>query len=220
MAVNRYFERLEAHNEQKLFDSLVREDIQISGFDITYIHRTDFEIDDILNEAKASRFKDSLVIEASISENIQGWGGDFSLINQFGLNIDNTGSILIAQSRWNEEMEKRKLQGLKTWERPMEGDLIYFGYGYGTFTNNLFQINHVDYSDANWQHGRAFLYRCKVSSFTPNHNEVIEALPTSDFEDMLNSIKDIEVETSQNEEIVNHGNTLIEFDENNVFGNV
>ena len=91
MAVNPFFDRLEAHNEQALFSDLVDEDIQISGFDITYIHRSEFAVDEIFTEAKASKFKDSFVIEASISDNVTGWQGTNEFMNQFGLNIDNTG---------------------------------------------------------------------------------------------------------------------------------
>ena len=62
MAVNPYFNHIEQTNEQGLFDSLVIEDIQMSGFDFSYIHRSEYEVDDIFIEAKASKFKDSFII--------------------------------------------------------------------------------------------------------------------------------------------------------------
>ena len=221
MAVNPFFDRLEAHNEQALFSDLVDEDIQISGFDITYIHRSEFAVDEIFTEAKASKFKDSFVIEASISDNVTGWQGTNEFMNQFGLNIDNTGSIKISQRRWQEAQAERASQGLKVLERPLEGDLVYFGYGHATFTNNLFIINHVDFADTNWQHGRAFLYRLQVTNYTPNYNEKIETSVFDSIPELTEQFAAMDYYNdlaTQNQEVQDKADTLVKFDEKNPFG--
>lgn len=219
MAVNPYFNHIEQTNEQGLFDSLVIEDIQMSGFDFSYIHRSEYEVDDIFIEAKASKFKDSFIIEGSISENITGWGGESEIMNQFGLQIDNTGSILVSQTRWKEVMQQREADNLKVFERPLEGDLIYFGYGHSKFTNNLFIITHVDFGDANWQFGRAFCYRMKVKNYTPNHNEKIE-VSVYDIEQQFNDLFEASSKAEQNDSIQTNSDTLVVFNEKNPFGDV
>jgi hypothetical protein len=147
MAVSRYFNHLEEHGEINLFDSLVQESIQISGYDVSYIKRTDFEIDPVLYEPKASVFEHGFRIEANIPDNLMNWEGQGTTMNQFGITIQNQGNILFSKTRWEQIQKERAEQGLWTIDRPYEGDLIYFGYGYKKYNNTLFIINQVDFSD-------------------------------------------------------------------------
>ena len=102
MAVSRYFNHLEEHGEINLFDSLVQESIQISGYDVSYIKRTDFEIDPVLYEPKASVFEHGFRIEANIPDNLMNWEGQGTTMNQFGITIQNQGNILFSKTRWEQ----------------------------------------------------------------------------------------------------------------------
>lgn len=80
----------------------------------------------------------------------------------------------MSKTRWEAIMDERKLQQRSTLTRPMEGDLLYFGYGRNRFTNTLFQINKVDFSDVNWQMGRNFVYRLQCTLYTPTQDDKVE----------------------------------------------
>ena len=217
MAVSRYFNHLEEHGEINLFDSLVQESIQISGYDVSYIKRTDFEIDPVLYEPKASVFEHGFRIEANIPDNLMNWEGQGTTMNQFGITIQNQGNILFSKTRWEQIQKERAEQGLWTIDRPYEGDLIYFGYGYKKYNNALFIINQVDFSDMSWQLGRNFVYRCLCSLYSPSHNEKILS---SEF-DLTNQVDDaIQAEEviRQNDNVDVIGKTLQEFSEKHPFG--
>lgn len=217
MAVSRYFNHLEEHGEINLFDSLVQESIQISGYDVSYIKRTDFEIDPVLYEPKASVFEHGFRIEANIPDNLMNWEGQGTTMNQFGITIQNQGNILFSKTRWEQIQKERAEQGLWTIDRPYEGDLIYFGYGYKKYNNTLFIINQVDFSDMSWQLGRNFVYRCLCSLYSPSHNEKILS---SEF-DLTNQVDDAiraEDVTRQNDNVDVIGKTLQEFSEKHPFG--
>ena len=217
MAVSRYFNHLEEHGEINLFDSLVQESIQISGYDISYIKRTDFEIDPVLYEPKASVFEHGFRIEANIPDNLMNWEGQGTTMNQFGITIQNQGNILFSKTRWEQIQKERAEQGLWTIDRPYEGDLIYFGYGHKKYTNTLFIINQVDFSDMSWQMGRNFVYRCLCSLYSASHNEMVMVDEFNLTKQVDDAIKSEEV-IRQNDNIDVIGKTLQEFSERHPFG--
>lgn len=217
MAVSPYFNHLEEQGEIALYDNLVRESIQISGYDISYIRRTDFEIDPVLYEPKASVFEHGFRIEANIPDNLMNWEGQGATMNQFGITIQNQGNILFSRSRWAEIMEQRKRDGLWTIDRPYEGDLIYFGYGHKKYSNTLFMINQVDFSDVSWQMGRNFVYRCLCSLYSPSHNELVNVREYELDEQISDAIKSEEV-IRQNDNIDTIADTLQAFTEKHPFG--
>ena len=217
MAVSRYFNHLEEHGEINLFDSLVQESIQISGYDVSYIKRTDFEIDPVLYEPKASVFEHGFRIEANIPDNLMNWEGQGTTMNQFGITIQNQGNILFSKTRWEQIQKERAEQGLWTIDRPYEGDLIYFGYGHKKYTNTLFIINQVDFSDMSWQMGRNFVYRCLCSLYSPSHNEMVMVDEFSLTKQVGDAIESEEV-IRQNDNIDVIGKTLQEFSEKHPFG--
>lgn len=217
MAVSPYFNHLEEQGEIALYDNLVRESIQISGYDISYIRRTDFEIDPVLYEPKASVFEHGFRIEANIPDNLMNWEGQGATMNQFGITIQNQGNILFSRSRWAEIMDTRKRDGQWTIDRPYEGDLIYFGYGHKKYSNTLFLINQVDFSDVSWQMGRNFVFRCLCSLYSPSHNELVNVREYELVEQISDAIKSEEV-IRQNDNIDTIADTLQAFTEKHPFG--
>lgn len=218
MTVSKYFNHLEHDGEIELYDSIVQESIQISGFDILYIKR-DCDIDPILHEARNSAYKqeNSWTIEANIPENLMGWQGESLMMSQFGIQVELSGSILISKTRWDEIMAERQAAGLSYQERPFEGDLIYFGYGHKKFTNTLFQVNKVDFSDANWQHGRTFVYRMRCTLYKPTSDDAL-TVSEFDIDKQIEGIMDIEDLIKQNTPLEDSGDEIKTFDETNPFG--
>ena len=173
MATNKYFDHLEQQGEHMLFNDLSVESIQISGFDIVYIPRESIDFDPILFETKRNDFNIGWTIEASISENLMGWTGEFEQMVPFGISIDQGGHITFAKSRWDEIQEQQRFENKFWQDRPYEGDLIYFGYGHKKFNNTLFHIDNVDFSDHSWQLGRNFVYRCKCTVYKPSSDDKV-----------------------------------------------
>lgn len=218
MSTSRFFNHLEHMGEISLYDSLVIESIQISGFDIRYIMR-DNDIEPILYESKNNKFleENSWLIEANIPDDLMGWQGDGYMLNHFGIQMDYSGSILISKTRWQEVISERKGHNHKYRDRPMEGDLIYFGYGKEKFNHTLFQINHVDYNDQQWQHGRTFVYRLKCSLYKPTSDDVVDVTHVStSIDELINSSEAISQSSAFDEKV----DELREHtkDQNSIFG--
>lgn len=217
MTTSAYFNHTEYQGEIDLYDSIVVESIQITGFDVKYIRRSDFVIDPILYEPKASVFDDAFTIEANIPDNLMNWQGDGIIMNQFGINVQNSGNILFSKTRWEQIMTERAKEGKTVIDRPLEGDLIYFGYGYKKYNNTLFIINQVDFSDMNWQLGRNFVFRCNCTLYTPSHNERVQTT----FADIPQQISDAlsgDDIIRQNENLEAITSTMREFSEENPLG--
>lgn len=217
MTTSKYFNHYEQFGEIALYDSLVQESIQISGIDVSYIRRTDFEIDPVLYEPKASVFEHGFMIEANIPDNLMNWEGQGTMMNQFGITIQNQGNILFSKTRWEQIQRERASKGLWTIDRPYEGDLIYFGYGHKKYTNTLFIINQVDFSDMSWQMGRNFVYRCLCSLYSPSHNEMVK-MSEFDLSQQVDDAIESEEVIRQNDNIDVIGKTLQEFSEKHPFG--
>lgn len=217
MTTSKYFNHYEQFGEIALYDSLVQESIQISGIDVSYIRRTDFEIDPVLYEPKASVFEHGFMIEANIPDNLMNWEGQGTMMNQFGITIQNQGNILFSKTRWEQIQRERVAKGLWTIDRPYEGDLIYFGYGHKKYTNTLFIINQVDFSDMSWQMGRNFVYRCLCSLYSPSHNEMVK-MSEFDLSQQVDDAIESEEVIRQNDNIDVIGKTLHEFSEKHPFG--
>lgn len=217
MSTSKFFNHTEHLGEIGLFDQLVQESIQISGFDVRYIMRTN-DVDSILFEAKNSNFseEDSWDIEANIPDSLKGWQGEGLMMNHFGINIDYGGSVTLSKTRWEEIMRYREQHGFNTRERPLEGDLIYFGYGREKFNHTLFQITHVDFSDASWQAGRTFVYRLRCTLYKPNTDDTVD-IEIGDVGSELDKLLSNTNAISQHTAFNNKVNTIAT-NEKNVFG--
>lgn len=220
MTVSKYFNHITSTNEQSLYDSLVYESVQMTGFDAWYICRTDFEIDPILYEPKASVFDDSFIIEVNVPDNLLGWQGDGDIMSQFGFIPDEGAYIKFSKTRWHEIQKEREAAGKPYLSKPMEGDLFYFGYGIGSYANSLFQITHVDYNDSAWQLGNNFMYRMKVTNYRMTPNEKIELPMIPDLDSQLKEVSDRNIDNAQNVEILDAFDDIKVFNESNPFENV
>ena len=217
MTTSPYFNHTEQQGEIDLYDSITIESIQMTGFDILYIKRSDFVIDPVLFEAHKNEFKESFTIEANIPDNLINWAGEGTIMNQFGIQISNTGSILFSKTRWAQIQDERVQQGFERIERPFEGDLIYFGYGYTKFNNTIFVINQVDFSDSSWQMGRNFVYRCQCSLYSPTHNDIVDIPEFAINQQVADALKGDDI-VRQNDNIAIITDSFKEFSEQNPFG--
>jgi len=107
--------------------------------------------------------------------------------------------------------------------RPLEGDLIYVGdvidnpTGWGSFTNNLFEITHVSKDVIFWPTGKYFTWDITCQLFTYGYekfetgNAAIDNMVTG-------NTNEIDLAFGINTAVQNRKPTLIDFSQNNPFG--
>lgn len=127
-------------NEQDLYNSMIRESIEMMGQEYVYIPRTMNKFDQLFGEDVLSSFETHANFVAWC-ENYNGFGGESELLAKFGMEIRDSMSLIIHRQEFTERIEpivpaSRHVE-LK-W-RPNEGDLIYV-----PFSKSLFEIRFVE----------------------------------------------------------------------------
>ena len=130
MARNNYFKV--SSRESDLFQQLVKEQIQIFGFDVHYIFRKFQNLDALFGEDPISKFNKSFQIEMFVS-NYEFFEHQNKIIDKFGINLQDSLTLMVSKKRFTEEASK-----YGTDIAPNEGDIIYFPeYG------GLYEIKYV-----------------------------------------------------------------------------
>lgn len=155
--------------EKRLHEDLIIEALRIYGHDILYLPRSIIEQDSTLHEDTISRFEASFKLEAYI-ENIDGYGGEGTLMSKFGLTIRDQMNVLVSKRRW-ETMVKPFLKD-GALPRPAEGDLIYFPMG-----KALMEIKYVENKASFYQLQQLPTYRLVLELFEYSG----EKIDTGDF---------------------------------------
>ena len=166
MATNPYFNHITEKKEQKLYEDLIIESVQIGGHDVYYIPREDFNVDSILGESFQTTFRVAKPIEVFFT-NVESYGGQGDLMTKFGLSIQDDLSFRVSRKRFNEEMGTMR-------ERPREGDLIFIGNinsSKDSFINSIFELTFVETETPWWNLGKSFVYECKTQRFSFNHEK-------------------------------------------------
>lgn len=212
MTTNPYFNHTGQTSEQELFEDMVIEMIQLKGVDIQYIPRNILVMDPVLREPKSEVFKGAYTIEAYLPDT-GNYGGEQNLMSKFGFRINQVTEILISKRRWAEI-------GLgPEFVRPRAGDLIYIGNvrtPYGTYTNSLFEINHVWYQEPDWQFGRHFTFKLDCETFTYSHESMETGIETVD--KLSHDSVQREIDEAINDKLQPDKEALMKFDTNNPFG--
>lgn len=130
MARNPYFKV--SSRESDLFQQLVKEQIQIFGFDVHYIFRKFQNLDSLFGEDPVSKFDKSFQIEMFVS-NYEFFEHQNKMIDKFGISLQDTLTLMVSKKRFTEEASK---YGTDT--APNEGDIIYFPE-----YNGLYEIKYV-----------------------------------------------------------------------------
>ena len=204
-------------NEQNLLEDLIIESLHHYGINFFYIPRTLVSKDDILGEDRLSEFKNSYPIEMYF-ENVESLGGQQFYIQKFGMMVEQTATLVVARRRWNQLIGRYGKTIIPS--RPNEGDLIYF-----PLTNGLFEIKFVDHQNPFYQLGKLYTYKLEVELFQYSSERLNTGIPEIDVFESLKSFdvdvnEDIEVPDNygRNDEILNTGQSVINFDEHNPFG--
>lgn len=171
---NIYIDNFNNNPEQKLIESLIVESIKFNGKDFYYLPRkASTQFDTVYGEDPGKFYDEAHLIEMYV-QNVEGWGGERDTITNFGLEIREEMTLIVAMRRFNDLLSEQKhLQPIMT--RPREGDLLYFNFQnsvsniakYGTFL----EIKFVEHESIFYQLGSLQVYeiRCETLRYS---NEV------------------------------------------------
>lgn len=171
-------------NEQYLLEDMIVESLSVFGTDFYYIPRTLVGKDEILGEDRLSQFKTAYPIECYL-ENIDGFEGQGSFIQKFGLMIEQSATLTIARRRWEQLVGRRGKTQLPN--RPCEGDLLYF-----PLSGALFEIKFVEHQDPFYQLGKLYVYRLSVELFQYGSEKISTDIEDIDIFETLKSL-DVDV---------------------------
>lgn len=156
MATNFYFNNFQASMEQQLIEDLCIESIRVYGHDLYYLPRTVIDRDEIFAEDDISEYNLPIPIEMYI-KNVDGFGGDGDFLSKFNIQIRDTITFTVARRVFYDEMATNNLTG---FERPREGDLIYF-----PLNKKVFKITFVEHEDVFYQLGALQMWDLKCELF-------------------------------------------------------
>lgn len=161
MATNPYFNHQynAITQDQVIFNDLIVESIQVKGQDHYYLPRTLKNFDEFFGEDQSSAFNSATPIEMYL-KNVEGYGGQGSFLEKFGLEIRDSAVLVVSISRFTEEITSV----YPTIKRPMEGDIIAFP---SPIDNRIrfFEISFVNNESVFYQVGKLYTYEITVKNF-------------------------------------------------------
>jgi len=104
MATSTYFNNYNAINEQRIVEDLIVESIKIYGIDGYYIPRTHVNLNKFYGEDASMLFDDALPMEMYV-KSFDGFQGQEDFLSEFGLQIDESITFVVAQKRFNESLK-------------------------------------------------------------------------------------------------------------------
>ena len=164
MALNNYFEKYN-NNEGNLLEDLVQESIQVFGHEVSYLPRTQNNLDNIFGEATASSFESAYPVEVYI-KTTDGFEGEGAFVGRFGLEIREQVTFSMSQRTW---------KGLGLTTRPLEGDLIWFDTA-----QKMFEIQFVEHQAIFYQLGRLPVYDLSCEFFEYSSEDIDTGIPEID----------------------------------------
>lgn len=165
MTVNTYFRNPTfPATEQNLWQGIIDESIQISGFNMYYLPRKYQKLDILFGEDVLSKFDLAIPIELFL-EYANGWQGQQEILTKFGLEIRDEMSYIMSKNRFQEVIAPYSTtHGLDLGYRPREGDLLY-----DSFTGKLLEIKFVDHNDVFYQLGNYYVYKLQCEFYQYNN---------------------------------------------------
>jgi hypothetical protein len=158
MAINPHF-RGTVKKSSKLLDDLTAEAIKMSGMDVFYVPRTIVHEDQLYGEDTVASFNNAYEVEMYL-ENVDGFEGDGDLVSQFGIDVQDTATLIVSRRRFSDEITTREVDV----KIPREGDLIYMP----ELNGNLFEIAFVEDENPFYPLGKQYSFVLKVEMFRYN----------------------------------------------------
>jgi len=162
MALNPFFLQ-GSSGEQRLIQELINEQLKIYGIEVTYIPRKFVRKQTIIEEIQSSVFDDNFLLEAYLN-NYDGYSGAGDIMTKFGVSVRDEVSLVISKERfedfispfWDGEDDTE----ITVFDRPREGDLVYFPLG-----KRLFEVKFVEHEKPFYQLGKNYVYELQCELF-------------------------------------------------------
>ena len=159
MPTNPYINKFSSSPEQNLVNDLLIESIKFYGMDVHWIPRISSSYaDQILGEDTLASYSFNRMIEMYI-KNVEGFEGQGDFLSKFGLDIRDQITFTVAIRRF-EQLESG-------YERPREGDLIYF-----PLNKKLFEIQFVEHESMFYPMGTLPVYDLRCELFIYNQQSI------------------------------------------------
>lgn len=205
-------------NQNLLVEKLMTEAIDIHSVEMFYIPRKLVAEDKIFGEDRLSEFKTAYPINVYMENAETGFEGQQAFASKFGLQIEQSATIMIARRRWDQLVGRYKDTIIPS--RPCEGDLLYF-----PMTDGLFEILFTQHQQPFYQLGQLYVYKLTIELF----RYASERIDTGDdridiFADLKSTDVTVNPEVGRlpnadNKEFLDKKDDIL-FDENNPFGDV
>ena len=163
MPTNVYFNQ-HVHSESNLYEDLVIESLKMYGIDVYYIPRHMVNLDTIMNEDIGSRFDSAYMLEMYL-EDVEGYGGEQTLMSKFGLEIRDQSNWIVSKRRW-EQFVGDVDPNITLNNRPNEGDLIYI-----PISGSFHEVKFVEHEQPFYQLGNMFVYKLQCETFEYSHEK-------------------------------------------------
>lgn len=173
MAVSHYFNNFSVVkiNEQRMYEDLLCESIRITGHDIYYIPRENWDDTDLIfGENLSSKFERAYQMEMYIS-NVEGFDGDNELFTKFGLELREGSNFVVAKRAFDKYVPSN-ITG-----RPREGDLLYV-----PVMNRIFEVKFVEEELLFFAKGRRYpyIYEMRCELFRYNNEKITTGIDEID----------------------------------------
>jgi hypothetical protein len=223
MATRSIFTHNSSIAEQKLISSLVKESIQVVGFDAMYLPRFSKDVDPLLGDANKTVFDKAYLLEMYFENPEDGFGDSVDYISSFGFEVRDSASFVFSVDRFkelkvpnfNEPVVDSEYPDL---EMPLEGDLIYL-----PLTKSILEVNFVEDWVPFFELGANYVFKtmCRLMVFdnqqfgsdtsgeiTLYGNDRVEILDADQTEDQKNSLIMIEsIDETWNKSIIDDQGT-------------
>ena len=161
MATSVFFNNFGSSQEQNLIEDLVIESIRIYGHDCFYLPRSLINKDNIYGEDSISEYNEQFMVEMYI-KNVMGFKGEGDFLSKFNLQVRDQMTFTIATRVFFDE-----IGNVRGFDRPREGDLIYF-----PLNKKVFVVKFVEHEAVFYQLGALQTYdlECELWEYS---NEVL-----------------------------------------------
>ena len=205
MTVRAGFTHHTSTTDQALVTSLVSETIQVVGFDVNYLPRTQNNIDTLFDDAESESFTTSYTIEMYFGQDtINGFGGGGDIITRFGYEIQDTCQLVCAMSRFTDVVTAGDANIIK----PREGDLIYL-----PLSKQLYEITFTEDQIPFFQLGKNYIWQMECSLFRYDQEDMNTGIANVD---NIETATDTFTQSTDIETNADSG--IVDFTESNPFG--
>jgi hypothetical protein len=176
VATSVFFNNFGSSQEQSLIEDLVIESIRIYGHDCFYLPRSLINKDNIYGEDSISEYNEQFMIEMYI-KNVMGFKGEGDFLSKFNLQVRDQMTFTIAKRVFFDE-----IGNVRGFDRPQEGDLIYF-----PLNKKVFVVKFVEHEAVFYQLGALQTYDLECELWEYSNERLNTGIPEIDIKEQTYS---------------------------------